>query len=168
MMGPERLVLRGRNGSGKTTLARIIRGDLAPMSGTATLGVRSVGYLDQLTRSLPDDHSVLEIVREVHPGMPEGEVRIYLARLKFHRDAVHKRVDVLSGGERIRLALAREFLKADSPRLLILDEPTNNLDLNSIERLESALACYEGALVAISHDESFLRAIGITSEITLG
>ncbi|MEK7476158.1 MAG: ABC-F family ATP-binding cassette domain-containing protein [Candidatus Coatesbacteria bacterium] len=168
MMGPERLVLRGRNGSGKTTLARIIRGELAPASGTASVGVKSVGYLDQLTRSLPENRSVLEIVREVAPEIPEGHVRIYLARLKFHRDAVHKRVEVLSGGERIRLALAREFLKTDPPRLLILDEPTNNLDLNSIERLESALSCYEGALVAISHDESFLRAIGIMSEITLG
>jgi ATPase subunit of ABC transporter with duplicated ATPase domains len=164
----KRIGLVGDNGLGKTTLLRIIRGELAPSAGTATLGVREVGYLDQLTRSLPEDRSVLEIMREVHPVMPESEVRIHLARLKFQRDAVHKRVDILSGGERIRLALAREFIKPDPPRLLILDEPTNNLDLNSIERLESALSCYQGALIAISHDESFLRAIGITNELTVG
>jgi ATPase subunit of ABC transporter with duplicated ATPase domains len=167
LVGPKRIAIRGRNGSGKSTLAKLLMGSLQPTSGEAVIHVNSVGYLDQFTSTLKGGSSILDTVREVNPEMPESEVRIFLARLKFRRDEVFKTCDVLSGGERIRVAIARELLKVEPPQLLILDEPTNNLDLKSIERLESALNCYEGALLVISHDEHFMGNIGVKSGISL-
>lgn len=166
--GPKRVAIRGRNGSGKTTLAKIIMGELVPQAGEARLLANSVGYLDQFTRQLDPDLTLYESVRAVNEVTPQADIRIHLARLLFRREDVHKPTGVLSGGERMRVALAREFLKPEPPQLLILDEPTNNLDINSMERLESALACYEGALLVISHDQAFLQSIGVTDEIVLG
>jgi len=168
MSGPQRVAIQGRNGTGKTTLARIIMGEVKPQSGEARLMVRSFGYLDQFTARLDASTTLLENMRSVNDTMSESDIRIYLARLLFQRDAVYKPVNVLSGGERMRVGLAREFLKKDPPQLLILDEPTNNLDLSSIEKIESALNCFQGALIVISHDETFLRDVGVNSAISLG
>src|SRR5690606_32334461 len=101
------------------------------------------------------------------PQTPPGEVRANLARFLFRADTIHRRVGDLSGGERFRVALAR-LLLADPPnQLLVLDEPTNNLDLDSIDELVSALDAYHGALVVVSHDDAFLARLRIDTWIDL-
>lgn len=164
--GPIRLVLSGPNGSGKTTLIKLFLKELNPLSGEISLGVDKFAYFDQGVAILQKDKTLVENLKYIS-GLDDSLARKWLARFLFRNDDVFKKVDMLSGGERMRAALACILAGDNPPQLLVLDEPTNNLDLDSIEQIESALLNYQGALLVISHDKNFLRNIGIREEITL-
>lgn len=164
--GPERLCLSGKNGSGKTTLAKLLIGQLVPQKGEIKIGVENVVYLDQDTTVLKGEETLLTNMVRLS-GLTEGISKEMLVRFLFRGIDVNKKIEILSGGERIRAALACLLSGNKPPQLLILDEPTNNLDMEGIEKLESALNNYEGVLLVISHDKKFLENIGITKEIKL-
>jgi ATPase subunit of ABC transporter with duplicated ATPase domains len=168
MTGPERVAIAGPNGSGKTTLFKLIAGELTPDAGTVRLGVNRWRCLDQRADLLIGGLSVLENFRRHVPAQPETACRVALAGFLFRGDTVHKPAAALSGGERLRAALACVLNAADPPQLLLLDEPTNHLDLPSLINLEHALSCYTGALLVISHDRDFLDAVGVDRTIELG
>jgi ATPase subunit of ABC transporter with duplicated ATPase domains len=164
--GPERIALTGPNGAGKTTLLRFIAGELEPGS----LAVRrngAVGYLPQRLDVLDESMSVVGNVRRVAPAASVNEVRAGLARFLFRGARAEQPAWTLSGGERFRAVLAALLLAQPPPQLLLLDEPTNNLDMASVAQLSQALSCYQGAMVAASHDVPFLRSIGITRWLRL-
>ena len=161
MKGPERLALVGSNGSGKTTLVRLIRGVLEPDSGSIEVGAAGVRYLDQRVDCLNLDESILENYRRLNPGVKETEAHLNLAHFLFRNKDALKFVRDLSGGEKLRAALACVLTSDRPPQLLILDEPTNHLDLVSMAALESALRCYQGAMIIISHDQCFLEDVGV-------
>jgi ATPase subunit of ABC transporter with duplicated ATPase domains len=167
LVGPERVAILGGNGSGKTTLLRLIQGQLQPLAGVVTRGVERIGYLDQQVSLLRGDWSVLDNFRAWAPQLSETVCRLTLARFLFRTDAVHRRADTLSGGERLRAALACVLTGVAPPHLLLLDEPTNHLDLDSLANLEQALRLYTGALLIVSHDRTFLDAVGVTRYIDL-
>lgn len=169
VQGPERVALVGPNGSGKSTLlAQLVHGT-PPVPGRphGRLLTDRVGYLPQRLDGLDDDAGALENVRTVAPGTPPGTIRNQLARLLLRGDAADRPVRTLSGGERFRVALARLLLAEPPAQLLVLDEPTNNLDIASVERLAEALDAYRGALLVVSHDAGFLRRIGVGSVVEL-
>lgn len=163
MQGPERVALVGPNGSGKSTLITGLLSGNDPVEGRphGKLVTELVGYLPQRLDNLDDSLSALANVQEVAPDTPVGTIRNHLARLLLRGDSVDRPVSTLSGGERFRVALAR-LLFADPPaQLLVLDEPTNNLDIASVEQLAEALDAYRGALLVVSHDFDFLTRIGV-------
>ena len=161
IIGPERIAFVGSNGAGKTTLVKIILGEIIPQSGKVKLGATRVHYLDQQVGILHATESILENFQRFNPTLPETIVRTQLARFLFRTDDALKKIAQLSGGEKLRAALACVLLASEPPQLLILDEPTNHLDLASIISLESALQCYQGALIVISHDQKFIEKIGV-------
>jgi len=114
-----------------------------------------------------DRAGVLDNLRRLNPDLSGNEAHAALARFAFRNKATLQLAGTLSGGERLRAGLACVFARPEPPLLLLLDEPTNHLDLASIEQLEHALKTFDGALIAISHDQSFLQAIGIAREIVL-
>jgi ATPase subunit of ABC transporter with duplicated ATPase domains len=168
MVGPQRLAIAGRNGAGKTTLLKLIQGELTPDAGTVRLGVERFCCLDQRADLLIGRLSVLENFRRHAPAQSETACRMVLGRFLFRGDTVHKPAAILSGGERLRAALACVLSAAVPPQLLLLDEPTNHLDLPSLANLERALCGYTGALLVISHDRDFLDAVGVDRVIELG
>ncbi|MFD8721014.1 ABC-F family ATP-binding cassette domain-containing protein [Streptomyces sp. NPDC059629] len=161
LRGPERIALIGRNGSGKTTLLRTIAGELAPVAGAAHTHV-PLRFLPQRLDVLDGELSVAENVARFAPGATNNRVRARLARFLFRGARADQKAATLSGGERFRAALAALMLAEPAPQLLMLDEPTNNLDMASVRQLTSALESYEGALIVASHDLPFLESIGIT------
>jgi ATPase subunit of ABC transporter with duplicated ATPase domains len=167
--GPERVAIVGPNGSGKTTLLRLVTGDLRPSAGTVRVGLapHEVAFFAQHARRLRDDASVLENYRAANPEVDETAARHALARFLFEGDAVHQSAGSLSGGQRLRAALACALNGWHPPRLLLLDEPTNHLDLDSLEALEQVLRGYDGALLVVSHDAAFLGAVGIERRVEL-
>jgi ATPase subunit of ABC transporter with duplicated ATPase domains len=167
LVGPERVALVGPNGSGKSTLFHLILGELQPDAGTIQLGVSRVNCLDQRAEVLDPDRSVLENFRAWNPDLSETVCRLTLARFLFRTDAVHRLAGTLSGGERLRAALACVLTGVDPPQLLLLDEPTNHLDLASLANLEQALRLYTGALLVVSHDRIFLDKIGVRRWVEL-
>jgi ATPase subunit of ABC transporter with duplicated ATPase domains len=168
LAGPERVALVGPNGSGKSTLLRLILGELRPDAGRVSLGVERVSCLDQRAALLRPDRSVLDNFRAGAPGLSETVCRLTLARFLFRTDAVHRLTGTLSGGERLRAALACALTAVAPPQLLILDEPTNHLDLDSLANLEQALRLYTGALLVVSHDRTFLDNVGVGRVVELG
>jgi len=166
IIGPERLALVGANGCGKTTLIKIILGEIAPQQGAVRLGTKHFRYLDQNVSILEANRSILDNFKRLNPQLPETLARTQLARFLFRNDDALKLIAQLSGGEKLRAALACVLLAAEPPQLLILDEPTNHLDLASIASIESALRCYQGALVVISHDQKFIDDVKINEVIT--
>lgn len=156
----------GRNGVGKTSLLRALLGRQAPRSGRAVVHV-PWRYLPQGVDLLDADRSVIENVRAAAPEVDPGTVRAQLARFLFRGDAVEQPVGTLSGGERWRATLASLLLATPAPQLLVLDEPTNNLDLASVVHLTEALESYRGALLVVSHDETFLDDLGLDRRIEL-
>ncbi|MFJ4914840.1 ABC-F family ATP-binding cassette domain-containing protein [Streptomyces sp. NPDC088726] len=164
--GPERIALVGRNGAGKTTLLRTLVGELAPVSGEAAVEVPT-RFLPQRLDVLDDGLSVVENVARFAPDATDNAIRARLARFLFKGARSDRLAGTLSGGERFRAALAALLLAEPAPQLLMLDEPTNNLDLSSVRRLTAALAAYEGALVVASHDVPFLESLGITRWLLL-
>ena len=167
IIGPERVAVVGPNGAGKTTLIRLAAGELAPTAGRIVRGARSV-LLDQKTAVLRDEETILRAFQRLNPAASVNDAQAALARFLFRNTAAHQTVGSLSGGERLRAALACVLSSPEPPQLLVLDEPTNHLDLQSIEAVEAALAGYHGALLVVSHDPDFLGAIGIEREIALG
>jgi ATPase subunit of ABC transporter with duplicated ATPase domains len=165
--GPERVALVGRNGAGKTTLLRTLTGELAPLSGEARAHV-PLRFLPQRLDVLDEELSVAANVARTAPGVPDNHIRAQLARFLFRGARAEQRAGALSGGERFRAALAASMLAEPAPQLLILDEPTNNLDMASVRQLTSALDSFEGALLVAGHDLPFLDAIGITRWLLVG
>ena len=164
--GPERVVIAGPNGSGKTTLVRLIAGEIVPQEGAAEL-TAPFALLDQQAALPEPERALLDNFLIANPDATAHMAHAALARFGFRaRDAL-RRADELSGGEALRAALACALGGAPPPQLLILDEPTNHLDLDGIEALEAALAAYDGAVLAISHDEAFVRALGPDRTISL-
>ena len=165
--GPERVAVSGPNGTGKTTLIRLATGALSPTAGEVKLSV-PVALLDQRAALLHDDETILENFRRLNPAASQNDAHAALARFLFRNTAAHQVASTLSGGERLRAALACVLCAATPPQLLILDEPANHLDLASIEAVEAALSGYDGALLVVSHDADFLDAIGVERTISLG
>ncbi|MFI2039332.1 ABC-F family ATP-binding cassette domain-containing protein [Streptomyces bottropensis] len=161
LRGPERIALIGRNGSGKTTLLRTIAGELEPVSGETTAHV-PMRFLPQRLDVLDDELTVAENVARFAPDATNNRIRARLARFLFRGARADQPAATLSGGERFRAALAALMLAEPAPQLLMLDEPTNNLDMASVRQLTTALESYEGALIVASHDLPFLESIGIT------
>ncbi|MGN9790148.1 ABC-F family ATP-binding cassette domain-containing protein [Streptomyces sp. OZ13] len=164
--GPERIALVGRNGAGKTTLLRTIAGELEPVAGEAVPEV-PLRFLPQRLDLLDDGLSVVENVARFAPGATDNQIRARLARFLFRGALADQPAGTLSGGERFRAALAALLLAEPAPQLLMLDEPTNNLDMSSVRSLTAALESYRGALIVASHDASFLDAIGVTRRLLL-
>jgi ATP-binding cassette subfamily F protein uup len=152
----------GRNGLGKTTLMKIILGELAPTEGAVEVGERTViNYVDQSRTILNDANTVIQEIGEGRDWFPFGGERLtvwsYLRRFQFSDDRMNTFVGKLSGGERSRLLLAKVLKNGGN--LLILDEPTNDLDLPTLRILEEALAAFDGCVIAVSHDRYFLNRV---------
>ncbi|TLK54827.1 ABC-F family ATP-binding cassette domain-containing protein [Glutamicibacter sp. V16R2B1] len=169
IQGPERVGLVGPNGAGKTTLLRRLLSGTGPTDGTvsATLHTDRVGYLPQRLDSLDEHASALDNVRSAAPGASPGQIRNFLARMLLRGSSVDRELGTLSGGERFRVYLATVLLAQPVPHLVILDEPTNNLDISSVEQLVQALRAYHGALLVVSHDEAFLASLGLDYLLSL-
>lgn len=163
VQGPERVALVGANGSGKSTLIAQILSGGEPVDGrpAGRLTTDLVGFLPQRLDGLDEGASAIANVQAVAPATPAGTIRNQLARLLLRGSSVDRPVSTLSGGERFRVALARLLLADPPAQLLILDEPTNNLDIASVEQLAQALDAYRGALLVVSHDFAFLERLGI-------
>ncbi|MCA0961065.1 ABC-F family ATP-binding cassette domain-containing protein [Salipiger bermudensis] len=165
--GPERIVISGPNGSGKTTLLKIITGQIVPQSGLVTLSV-PFAVLDQHVQLLDPALSLRDNFRRLNPAADPHIAHAALARFGFRAADALRRAGELSGGERLRAGLACALGATPPPPLLILDEPTNHLDLDGIAALEAALAAYDGAVLAISHDTAFLDSLAPDRTIDLG
>ncbi len=164
--GGERLAVSGGNGSGKTTLVKLIMGLLEPQKGVIKRNGYFI-YLDQNLSSVDPEKSVLENIRAINPGLTINEAHAALANFNFRNTQTYKPANVLSGGELLRCCMAAVLATETHPDLIIMDEPTNNLDIQSLEILESALNQYRGGLIIISHDETFLDNVGMDGEIRL-
>ena len=164
MDGPMRVALRGPNGCGKSTLLKIILGEIAPRSGACKVSV-SCAYLDQHLSQLDLTQSVMTHLNLSHTPLEEGGLRTRLAQLQLGADKVTLPLAELSGGERLKAALACVLWREKATQLLLLDEPTNHLDLASVQAIEAALAGFPGALLVVSHDEKFLQGVALTHEL---
>ncbi|WP_447648028.1 ABC-F family ATP-binding cassette domain-containing protein [Microbacterium forte] len=193
IQGPDRVALIGRNGAGKTTLLERLVADVGHDSGEAlpldadrpdpsgddadlrSSGARLVataltdriGYLPQRVDGLDGNRSVFENIADAAPQVPEKELRNRLARFLIRGATAERPVAALSGGERFRVALAKLLLSDPAPHLVVLDEPTNNLDIDTVDQLVEALRAYRGAVLVVSHDDAFLARLdlGLTLEI---
>ncbi len=156
----ERWAVMGRNGAGKTTLLKMIAGAAEPDSGTVRLGASlTMGYFAQQALDVLDpDLSVIDQLQKDFPQDGLGSLRTLAGAFQFSGDDVDKRIRSLSGGEKSRLAMARMLY--DPPNFLVLDEPTNHLDLATKEMLVEALGEFEGTMIFVSHDRTFLRGLG--------
>ena len=155
----EHVAVVGFNGLGKTTMSRLFAGVREPSEGQVILGHKVVpGYMSQdFAETIPADRSVINVVKHEDETLTDAQARSLLGGFGFSGDDAFKSAGVLSGGEKIRLAFARIF--AQKPNFLVLDEPTTHLDINGRRALEEALVGYEGALVVVSHDVEFVRAV---------
>lgn len=168
--GPTRISLKGQNGAGKTTLLKIISNQFQDKSanifGECRRGTVVGAFIDQSLQILNFEKTVMENVYETS-RFNIVETRNHLARFLFMGEQVHQKVASLSGGEKLKAALAKALLQNPVPQLLILDEPTNNLDLSSVEFIERVLGNYKGAILVTSHDEKFLEKIACTQSWVL-
>ena len=162
--GPMRVALKGPNGCGKSTLLKTLLGEVAPRSGSCKVSV-SCAYLDQHLSRLDLSQSVMTHLNLSHTPLEEGVLRTRLAQLQLGADKVMLPLAALSGGERLKAALACVLWRAEATQLLLLDEPTNHLDLASVQAIEAALAGFPGALLVVSHDEAFLSGLTLTHEL---
>ena len=155
----ERWCVMGKNGAGKTTLLRMVAGVLLPDAGTVRIGASvKLGYFAQQSLDLLDpDLTIWEQIQADFPQESQGVLRNLLGAFQFSGDDVDKRIRALSGGEKSRLVIARMLL--DPPNFLVLDEPTNHLDLATKAMLVEALREFEGTMLFVSHDRSFLRGL---------
>ncbi|MDN5919278.1 MAG: ATP-binding cassette domain-containing protein [Pseudonocardia sp.] len=169
IQGPERVALIGPNGVGKTALLEDLVRPASARPGLASADglTDRIGYLPQRLNGLDDGASVLDNVRAGAPDTPPQHIRGQLARFLLRGDAVDRPVATLSGGERFRVALARLLLASPPPQLLVLDEPTNNLDTTSVDHLVQALNRYRGALLVVSHDDTVLDRLDLTITLAL-
>jgi ATPase subunit of ABC transporter with duplicated ATPase domains len=167
IIGPERVAVTGPNGSGKTTLLALIAGTLRPWRGAVDVKT-SFTMLDQRMSLLDPSKTIRDNFQRLNPGAGENACRAALARFMFRADAALQTVATLSGGQVLRAGLACVLGGPTPPMLLILDEPTNHLDIDSIETVEAGLRAYDGALLIVSHDETFLDAVGIDRRVAIG
>lgn len=167
LVGPERVAIIGPNGSGKSTLIQLILGSLAPTSGEITLGLSHIAYLDQAVSFLNPGLSIIDNFLYLNPGSKIFDAYSALAWFGFRNKDAEKIVGQLSGGEKMRAGLAIVLMSLNPPQLIILDEPTNHLDFDTVESIEHALKAYQGAILAVSHDEIFLKNIGIARYISI-
>lgn len=164
----ERIALAGPNGSGKTSLLKLILGQLEPASGNVYRAMERTMYIDQDYSLINDTLSVYEQAAQFNTtGLQEHEIKIRLNRFLFSREFWDKPCASLSGGEKMRLLLCCLTISGQSPDLIVLDEPTNNLDIQNIEILTAAINEYEGSLLVVSHDQYFLQEINIDRTIQL-
>ncbi|WP_257165599.1 ABC-F family ATP-binding cassette domain-containing protein [Bradyrhizobium sp. SRS-191] len=164
--GRQRIAVTGRNGAGKTTLLRAAIGAIA-LSGGTLRRAEGIAMLDQHVALLDRGDSIIGNFRRLHPALSREAAHAACARFAFRNHDAEQRVETLSGGERLRAGLACTFGGEQPPSLLLLDEPTNHLDIFSIEILEQALRAFDGALLVVSHDRSFLAAIGVEEEFVV-
>lgn len=168
LLSGSRWAIRGNNGSGKTTLINLILGSLEPTSGKVYRAESRSLYIDQDYSLLVNRLSLYEQAQQFNASaLQEHEIKIRLSRFLFSREDWDKPCGSLSGGERMRLLLCCLSIGSQAPDLIVLDEPTNNLDLQNLEILTAAINDYRGTLVVVSHDESFLQAIGVEEGIVL-
>lgn len=172
LSGPEHLRITGANGSGKTTLLEAIAhaGDpeyRSPVQPAYRVEYSIEGAYIPQRITLDPQLTLLQSVQQANRGVSEQHLRDQLARLLFRRESVHHKTGELSGGERFRAAVAQVLLADPVPQLLMLDEPTNNLDISSVDWLVQALEAYTGALIVVSHDEDFCRRIRIDRTLAL-
>lgn len=154
----DRVAIIGGNGSGKSTLIKTIVGKVPAISGNISTGALvNIGYFDQQMAQIKGPETVLDNMQSTFPSMNDFESRSALGAFLFSGEDVFKTLDMLSGGERVRLALCKLFRK--SPNLLILDEPTNHMDILSKETLEDILSSYGGTLIFVSHDRYFVKKL---------
>lgn len=164
----ERIALKGQNGSGKTTLIKLILGTLQAQSGTVYSAADKMVYIDQDYSLLDSQLKVYEQTQHFNTAaLQEHEIKIRLARFLFFKDDWNKPCSILSGGERMRLMICCLTISSQSPDIIIMDEPTNNLDIQNIEILTAAINQYQGTLIVVSHDETFLEQINIKRIIEL-
>lgn len=166
LAGPRRFAITGPNGTGKSTLLKLAVGHLSPSQGAVDRPVMAA-LLDQETSLLHAGETLVEAFRRLNPGATPNAARASLARFLFRNTASDKLVETLSGGERLRAALACVMGGERPAQLLVLDEPTNHLDLDAVAAVEAALQAYDGALLVVSHDSAFLAAIGIDEMLEL-
>ncbi|MBT8037413.1 MAG: ABC-F family ATP-binding cassette domain-containing protein [Verrucomicrobiae bacterium] len=160
--GGQRLGIVGRNGMGKSTLLKIILGQLKPTTGSVHIGIKTeINFIDQNRLLLDDNKSVYEEVGEGQENVRLGEetigLRAYLRRFLFTEERINTKIELLSGGERSRVMLAKILKKGGN--VIVLDEPTNDLDLNTLRLLEEALAAFKGVVIVVSHDRYFLNRV---------
>jgi ATPase subunit of ABC transporter with duplicated ATPase domains len=163
-----RLALKGANGSGKTTLIKIILGKLEPQIGTVFRAENKSIYIDQDYSLIQNNLKVYDQAQYFNnSGLEEHDIKMRLNRFLFSKQDWDKPCSALSGGEKMRLMLCCLTISNESPDLIILDEPTNNLDIQNIEILTKAINEYQGSLIVVSHDEYFLEQINIKKDILL-
>ena len=168
IIGCSRVNISGRNGAGKTTLIELITGKKVATCGEIYVGSKNITLLDQKCSLLNDNITLFENLKKYTPDdMKEHDIRIRAGRFLFYGNDVFKKTSCLSGGERLRASLACILTINQTPDILILDEPTNNLDIDSIEILTKSLNYFDGTLIVISHDNYFLNDIRIDKQITL-
>lgn len=164
----ERIALKGANGSGKTTLIKIITGKLLPASGKIFKADNKAVYIDQEYSLIDNTLTVYQQAQHFNnSGLQEHQIKIRLTRFLFTKEEWHKSCAALSGGERMRLILCCLTISTQSPDIIILDEPTNNLDIQNIEILTAAINEYKGTLIVVSHDEYFLKQVHIERTIEI-
>ncbi|CDG14110.1 ABC transporter, ATP-binding protein [Serratia marcescens subsp. marcescens Db11] len=162
--GPMRVALTGPNGCGKSTLLKTVLGQLTALSGHCHCPL-STAYLDQTLSQLDPNLSVMEHLGLQDSPLAEGALRTRLAQLQLGADRIALPLGSLSGGERLKAALACALWRQQPAQLLLLDEPTNHLDLASSLAIETALADFPGAMLVVSHDEDFLQALRPTHRL---
>jgi len=166
ILSGDRIALKGQNGSGKTTLIKIIIGKLTPKQGTVYKAESTIVYIDQDYSLINNQLSVYEQAEKFNTsGLQEHDIRKRLNRFLFSQNDLEKSCSSLSGGEKMRLMLCCLTLGNQAPDIIILDEPTNNLDIQNIEILTAAINEYQGTLIVVSHDEYFLEQIDIQNTI---
>ena len=165
--GQQRMGLLGFNGCGKSTLLKVLAGRIEPMAGVRRVTDR-LAYLDQGMDMLDAQRPVLEQLQAVNHTLSEGELRTRLAQLGLDAPKIAMPSGSLSGGERLKAALACVLYADTPPQLLLLDEPSNHLDLPSVQALERLLASYQGALIVASHDQAFLDELRLTDLLVAG
>lgn len=165
--GQQRIGLIGPNGSGKSTLLKVIAGQLDAPAGERKVS-GSVAYLDQKLAHLDAKRSAIAQLQDANPSLSEGELRMRLAQLGLDAPKAAAPTDALSGGERLKAALACVIYAAEPPQLLLLDEPSNHLDLPSLAALEALLTSHGGALIVASHDSAFLEQLQLTDTLNAG
>lgn len=164
----DRVAIKGANGSGKTTLIRMILGVLQPVTGTLQRAPVSAIYIDQDYSLINHALTVYEQAEQYNTGaLQEHEVKIRLSRFLFTKEHWNKPCQALSGGEKMRLMLCCLTIGNQAPDIIVLDEPTNNLDMQNTGILTAAINDYKGTLLVVSHDEYFLQQIGVEEAIAL-